>query len=577
MSTPDSSLPGSPGSASQMSDAPPESGQRQRYSSVLLSNDEDIDDLLHYEDVQQEFGDEMVLPNPDENWGESSVYGAEDEGDLLSGDESDFKRTPADGDYMLPVIERENKYHGPATTWRYWTRYERQESSAIETSRARDLAAHLFNAYALKKRADGMRIREGEDEPDDLRAKAAAASDSSFKAPSRWVAWPIPPSEVPRTDTEIYKDKWTMRMELDSRPSDELEGCLLAEMMKGAKERFEERQWKTSRAKVYRRTKEETPKEIDLDNVTGHAEDRESDVDMDAEVEYRPVVSADDEASKRILLPAARHTLSQLDSLLLSLHYAREAYATRHEPSGASTPADTDAESVVATETSLKKRRMRSASRSQSRGRKRTRSSLPPEKAPVRDSESGSEYVGSDRTQSRSSPGSEDKIQEQRAGRRRTTSGTDRKGRLGLRDWSDIIGIATMSGWSQSVVTRTAQRCAHLFGEDMLFRTLDDEEMSKRTNATQGSSLGAESSEESGTKSKLTSRRGKAGVAVQATGSGQMPSRGKVFCPVEGCGRQNIGFSRTWNLNLHMRRIHSRAVVAGTAVPESDKGEDEPK
>lgn len=574
MSATDSSLPGSPGSASQMSSPPPESGQRQRYSSVLLSNDEDVGDLVPYGNEQQEFDDGVVPPNADENW-ESAVYGAEDEADLLSGDESDFKRTP-DEDDMLPVIDRENKYRGPASTWRYWTRHERQESSAIETSRARDLAAHLFNAYALKKRAGGMEILEGPDEQDDLRAKAAAASESSFQAPNRWVAWPVPAIEVPRDGADVFKDEWTLRMEPDSRPSNELEECLLAEMLKDATDRFEGREWKTGRAKIHRRMKEETPKEVGLDHITGDDEDRKSDVDMDAEVDFRPVVSADDEASRRILLPAARHTLSQLDSLLLSLHYAREAYATRQGRSGTSTPADTDAESVVATESSPKKRRMRSASRSQSRGRKRTRS-FPPEKAPVRDSESGSEYVGSDRPRSRSSSDSEDQIQEERVGRRQTsTSGTDRKGRLGLRDWSDIVGIASMTGWSQSVVMRTAQRCAHLFGEDMHFRTFDDEESRKRTNGMKESSLDAESSAESGTGSRPTSRKGKA-RSVQATGSGQTASRGKVFCPVEGCARQKNGFSRTWNLNLHMKRVHPSATAAVGAVTESDKDEDEPK
>lgn len=571
MSVSDSSVPGSPGSISQTSDPLPESGQRQPDSSALLF-DYGEDDLVPYENEQLEYDDDVATPV--ERWEESSAYAAGDEGDFLSGDDDDLKRTHG-GDDMLPAVYRENKYRGPASTWRHWTRHEREESSAIETSRARDLAGHLFNAYALKRRAANLEITEEQYETDDLRAKAAAASASSFKPPHRWAAWPVPASEVPRTETDIFKDEWTLRMEPDSRPSSELEEFLLAEMLRSAKERFERREWKGNRAKLPRGMKEETPKESGVDHITVEGEDPKSETDMDAEVEFRPVVSADDEASKRILLPSARHTLSQLDNLLLSLHYAREAYATRQQRSGTSTPADTDAESVVARKSSPKKRRLRITSRSQSRGRKRTCSS-PAVEAPPGDSESGSEYVGSDGPRSRSPSGSEDPEQEERTGRRRATSGTDRKGRLGLRDWSDIVGIASMTGWPQPVIMRTAQRCAHLFGEEMLFRTFDEEQTSKEANDMKRPTRDERAPEESGRGSRSTSRKEKAG-ADQGAGFGQTPSLGKLFCPVEGCARQKNGFSRTWNLNLHLRRVHSTHTATVGAVSDSGKNKDEAK
>jgi hypothetical protein len=557
MSATDSSLPGSPRSTDSMSDLPPESGQGQ-LSSALLSDGEVEDGLILY-------GDDVSQPQA-ENW-DSSVYGAEDEVDPLSGEESDFKRTRG------PIIHRENKYLGPASTWRYWTRHERQESTAIETTRARDLSIHLFNAYALKRRGAGVETTAEQEDPDDLRAKAAAASASSFIPPSRWVAWPVPANEVPRTDPSVFKDEWAFKMESDYRPSAELEECLLAEMLKSAKNRFEGRESEANRAKGRGKSKRETPKGSDVDQTTGDEEYEKSDIEMDTEVEFRPVVSADDEASKQILLPAARHMLSRLDSLLLSLHYAREAYAVTEERSGAETATDTDAESVVATRSSPKKRRMRSVGRAQSRGRKRTRPS-PTVRAPPRDSESGSEYEGSNGSSSESSSGSEQPRREERIGRRQTISGTDRKGRLGLRGWSDIVGIASITSWPQPAVMRTVQRCAALFGEDMFFRTFNDEETLGSEKGTKDLLSDAGSSEEIRTELRPISQRRKSRSA-QGTGSGPTVSSETVFCPVEGCVRQKKGFSRTWNLNLHLKRVHSisKTLVGTVSVPKKDEVE----
>ncbi|KAL8635232.1 MAG: hypothetical protein Q9228_007255, partial [Teloschistes exilis] len=43
---------------------------------------------------------------------------------------------------------------------------------------------------------------------------------------------------------------------------------------------------------------------------------------------------------------------------------------------------------------------------------------------------------------------------------------------LGLRDWSDVLGVASMCGWDPAVVSRAAARCSDLFAEGMTFRTL---------------------------------------------------------------------------------------------------------
>ncbi|KAI9888003.1 MAG: hypothetical protein M1823_000124 [Watsoniomyces obsoletus] len=51
-----------------------------------------------------------------------------------------------------------------------------------------------------------------------------------------------------------------------------------------------------------------------------------------------------------------------------------------------------------------------------------------------------------------------------------------RSRRQGLRDWSDILHIASVTGWDENVIARTADRCSRLFGEGISIRTLHEED-----------------------------------------------------------------------------------------------------
>lgn len=45
---------------------------------------------------------------------------------------------------------------------------------------------------------------------------------------------------------------------------------------------------------------------------------------------------------------------------------------------------------------------------------------------------------------------------------------------IGLMDWSELLGLAAISGWNERVIARTTERCALLFGESMGFRTFGE-------------------------------------------------------------------------------------------------------
>ena len=48
--------------------------------------------------------------------------------------------------------ERENRFSGPASTWRDYTANERALVVSLDQERAGDLGIHLYNAHALKSR-----------------------------------------------------------------------------------------------------------------------------------------------------------------------------------------------------------------------------------------------------------------------------------------------------------------------------------------------------------------------------------------------------------------------------------------
>lgn len=60
-----------------------------------------------------------------------------------------------------------------------------------------------------------------------------------------------------------------------------------------------------------------------------------------------------------------------------------------------------------------------------------------------------------------------------RASSRSSNSGYEN---TGLRDWSSVIGLASLSGWDQEVVARASRRCTAIFDESMTFRDLQEED-----------------------------------------------------------------------------------------------------
>ena len=300
--------------------------------------------------------------------------------------------------------------------WRDRTMAERDLSASLDHARSSDLSIHLYNVYKLKQAA-----------------RSQVPHESGFvetKSPPRnWTAWPMPPNLVPREyETKRWEDEeWRVGpyVKRERRPGDELRELLTARVLKTAKERLEERD------------SEDTPED-------------------DEEGEYpKPVVIVDDNAAVKTLRPSIQHVTGKLDGVLMGLHQARSYYSTKRI-SKTKRPASKSDGSPTQGVTATRKRDMPSI-------------------------EQGGSSAESTHSDVETSISEDSRLLKKQKGGNATVKGNNiesnlsRTGRLGLRDWSDILGIASMIGVDAAVVDRAASRCVDLLGEGMSFRTLHED------------------------------------------------------------------------------------------------------
>ncbi|EFQ25610.1 RNA polymerase I specific transcription initiation factor [Colletotrichum graminicola] len=378
--------------------------------------------------------------------------------------------------------------------------------------------------------------------------------------------------------------------------------------------------------------------------------------DEDAEIPkraktYEAVVSADDDLSADLLRPSVRHILSTLDNTLAALHNARLAglsYMTDSSASateGDASDAFSDGISVasaVSRASSATRRQRKGAPRSKAprtpeperpstERRGRPRKALVPlpgetekemkiriarerkKRIPYSSDEEvndGKEGEGerkepeteaeAETSRSRSPRKKRDLPPETRAGAK-IRARESMLGSWGLRDWSDVMGAASLAGFKPEVVARAAQRCADLFGQGMEMQTLLEGPPSERlkpqgtrylpgSSRRQSPSLSSSDSEveRPALRRRVVSRQGSLARdsvppsdsdATRGRGS-RTPSRGRstsrtssvglFFCPVAGCPRAAEGFGRRTNLQRHVARFHP-----GQAVEVDVESEDE--
>lgn len=344
---------------------------------------------------------------------------------------------------------------------------------------------------------------------------------------------------------------------------------------------------------------------------------------------YEPVMSSNDDLSYALIKPSVRHILSQLDATLHILHNARIATTNYASDSSATSDSESDTRSgpkrgrgrprsskLTGTATSPHTDGATTPSASK-RGR--------PRKVHVpREGETHDEMlVRIARESHRRLPSTakdrdaafeewlrqgDEKLEreaalireEEELGINPQASAQERRlRRLGLRDWSDVLGAAALAGFSHQVIARTAKRCANLFGEGMVMRRLDEVPASRgppfhtmeyRPEKINLDGLDDDSDSDSGedaatapssrrtsrqpSQSHLSNRRrlssspfrgrssphsGSSAPRNRSHSKSRSRSRSSAgfhLCAVPTCERSTTGFSRKQNLRRHMQLVH---------------------
>ena len=416
-------------SRSQSSDEPFQSAQRPRNVSV-----DDEDDLDLASESLASATEALSPKQPVQETGSAFL-----EGNRTGADDTAYESAQeASGDGQeqalptaTPVPSRPNKYRGPASTWRNWTAPERELVASLEQLSAKDLSVHLYNIYKLKKKGS---VKQRSQIPKQDLDDADMYDADSWVPPRVWTAWPLAPEAVPREQEErkwveaaILPPPYIVRPQL---PGDNLRYFLEAEILRKARLKFDRRAW------------------AGIDDDDGNES-----------TNLKPVIMADEERASKILRPTIRTILGKLDALLMGLHSARNASRAFHD-SGNDSQSQTRVRSV--SQPRNKKRKRVASGTNTITATTSVQAMMVSETDTSFASKSGSMLRGrNNRSTSLSQAPNNGQIYRRRS-------------RLALRDWSDILGVASMTGWDPGVVEKAASRCASLLEECITFRTLEE-------------------------------------------------------------------------------------------------------
>lgn len=384
---------------------------------------------------------------------------------------SESDEVDSDQDY-----DRENRFDGPASTWRFYTESERALAASLEQEQANDLSKHLFNAHARKAIVRGARLAPEVKHHHGKKHWIGPTEDGTlpWHPDAHWTAWPLRPQDVPRRGEDFgtsvpsrEDERMTYKMAAPWRPSADLEEELQAVMLRRAKEQFRSREREHQSvlpSASHRLVRQSSPRkrkrssgDSSRRDSSSQSQEELSDSHMDrqdssAHQEANAFeMMIDDEDAKGILQPSIQGIVSKLDDLLAGLHTSRRGHSK--EPTSARSRAK------------YERRRSRSMAKSKARTDEEDGSPLSDEPANIdwpRDASLS--RMGS--ASAAPSPAARD------LGTPCDEQTPKRKPPLNPRDWSEVLSVASLVGWDPVVVQRAAERCSSLFGESMKFSQL---------------------------------------------------------------------------------------------------------
>jgi hypothetical protein len=451
---------------------------------------------------------------------------AGDFGQNTAGDDADSEQSDDE------ERERPNRFKGPPQTWKGYTAADRQIAESLQQLEDTDLAAHLYNAHALKRRmrkpASELSTLKNWQNKDawskqgkELQYTDAVGQVQTQLVPAKdWTAWPAPPTSLytisngyRRAAVASEKDEWVIGGNGAQDAGEELKDEMLGLFLRLAKDNWNAKDWQEddhqgamqrSPARSRSRSKSQSVHtDVEMKDASGNelgdGDDKMAQEDGKkrgrkprVEMDINPAIIADDAKAERTLRPTIASILTKLDDVALALHRSRLNHFGRSGFGAGSSQSDftTDAETTEPETHSRPLSHAKSVSRSKpttrqpsrpssSRASRAPKSPKRPSDAAVEpeDSESASDYgaqYGEDNAlDSEASRGNTKRRKRSRSAS--TAEGEDSSttrdwSRAGLMDWSEVLGIAAVKGWDQNALARTAKRCSALFGESMSFR-----------------------------------------------------------------------------------------------------------
>ncbi|EGX95399.1 RNA polymerase I specific transcription initiation factor [Cordyceps militaris CM01] len=256
---------------------------------------------------------------------------------------------------------RPNRWKGSKSTWRDITEEERLLWRFMKQLQDEDLGVHLYNAFALKKRAADPETAK------EFLVQTEDGQETIWTPPKWWTAWPLrqkhlPPVGLFNNDGD-GQDEFVFRRNEDVAPSSELRSEVTATILRIAKERFSRRNPPQPIVPSI-----ETPASPRLGEDSDGSSSTESELESQPSVQqaidvsiaedephpqrknkadktYDGVVSADDQLSATLLKPSVQHILTLVDKTLTALHNMRAAGLTYlSDSSVAETPDGSDTE-----------------------------------------------------------------------------------------------------------------------------------------------------------------------------------------------------------------------------------------
>jgi hypothetical protein len=111
------------------------------------------------------------------------------------------------------------------------------------------------------------------------------------------------------------------------------------------------------------------------------------------------------------------------------------------------------------------------------------------------------------------------------------------------RDWSEVLGVASLTGWNPAVIDRAAKRCSALFGERILFRKMPETAAGKAEDKL----------------AKYTPEMIPDFDLVDGMEEEEIPTRESEVgfrCPEDSCPQHHRLYEKRFMIRQHLRRVH---------------------